>query len=133
MLINMKNKSGLNRIIDLTGKRGLVIGIANEHSIAYGCAQKFRDANAELAITFLNTKADRYVRPLAIKLQSPLIMPCDVLKEKDMVALFKAIEKNRSERCGFFWVLLTEAIDTGVQASHSEITLASRRSHRSLS
>ena len=52
-------------LIDLTDKQGLVAGIANEHSIAYGCAEKFRDANAELATTFLNAKAEPFMRPLA--------------------------------------------------------------------
>ena len=94
MPINMQSKTAPHRIIDLTDKRGLVIGVANEHSIAYGCAQKFRDANADLAITFLNAKAEPHVRPLAVELQSPLIMPCDVLNENDMVILFKSIEEK---------------------------------------
>ena len=54
----------------LSGKKGLIIGIANEHSLAYGCARHFRAAGAELAITYLNTKAEPYVRPLAEALQS---------------------------------------------------------------
>ena len=81
-------------IIDLSKKQGLVTGIANEHSIAYGCAEQFREAKAELATTFLNAKAEPYMRPLALKLQSPLILPCDVQKEEEIVALFSAIEKK---------------------------------------
>ncbi|MGO9419211.1 SDR family oxidoreductase, partial [Roseiarcus sp.] len=49
----------------LKGKRGLVVGIANEHSIAYGCAVKLRAFGAELAVTWLNDKAEPYVRPLS--------------------------------------------------------------------
>ena len=49
----------------LGGKKGLVVGIANEHSIAWGCAKAFHVAGAEVAITFLNQKAESYVRPLA--------------------------------------------------------------------
>ena len=48
----------------LTGKKGLIVGIANEHSLAYGCARHFRASGAELAITYLNMKAEPYVRPL---------------------------------------------------------------------
>lgn len=72
-------------IIDLGNKQGLVTGIANEHSIAYGCAEKFREANAELAITFLNAKAEPYVCPLALQLKSSLILPCDVQKEEEII------------------------------------------------
>jgi enoyl-[acyl-carrier protein] reductase I len=81
-------------IIDLRNKQGLVIGIANEHSIAYGCAQQFREANAELATTFLNAKAEPYVRPLALQLKSPIILPCDVQQEEEISALFAVIEKK---------------------------------------
>ena len=49
----------------LRGRRGLVVGIANEHSIAYGCAVKLRAFGAELAVTYLNERSERYVRPLA--------------------------------------------------------------------
>ena len=49
----------------LLGTKALVLGIANEHSIAYGCARAFRKHGAELAITYLNDKARPYVEPLA--------------------------------------------------------------------
>jgi enoyl-[acyl-carrier protein] reductase I len=79
--------------LSLTGKRGLVLGIANEHSIAYGCAEAFRAAGAELAVTYLNQKAEPYVRPLAEKLGSPLILPCDVRVAGQLEAVFKQIEE----------------------------------------
>ena len=47
----------------LSGKRGLIIEIANEHSIAFGCARQFRSAGAELALTYLNSAAEPFVRP----------------------------------------------------------------------
>ena len=50
--------------MSLIEKRGLVVGIANVHSVAYGCAKAFHEAGAELAITYLNTKAEPYVRPI---------------------------------------------------------------------
>ena len=53
----------------LSGKKGLVLGIANEHSIAYGCAKGFRALGADLAITYLNEKAKRFVEPLANELE----------------------------------------------------------------
>jgi enoyl-[acyl-carrier protein] reductase I len=78
----------------LTGKRGLVVGIANEHSIAYGCAEAFRRAGAEVAVTYLNAKAEPYVRPLAEALQSPIIAPCDVREPGQLEALFERIQKE---------------------------------------
>ncbi|HML28655.1 MAG TPA: SDR family oxidoreductase, partial [Hyphomicrobium sp.] len=78
----------------LAGKKGLVVGIANEHSIAYGCAKAFRDAGADLAITYLNGKAEPYVRPLAEKLESPIIVPCDVREPGQLEAVFARIEKD---------------------------------------
>ncbi len=59
----------------LRGKRGLVVGIANENSIAFGCAAKVRAFGAELAVTYANEKSERYVRPLAEKIQADLIGP----------------------------------------------------------
>jgi enoyl-[acyl-carrier protein] reductase I len=50
------------KIMNLKGKRGLVVGIANEHSIAYGCAKCFRAQGADIAVTYLNGKAEPFVR-----------------------------------------------------------------------
>lgn len=81
-------------ILDLAGKKGLVIGVANAQSIAYGCARVFRQAGAELAITFLNAKAEKYVRPLAERLDAPLILPCDVQNETQINEVFNAIARQ---------------------------------------
>ncbi len=75
----------------LAGKRGLVLGIANEHSIAYGCAEAFRALGAEVAVTFLNDKAKPYVEPLAKTLAAPIFMPCDVSREGELEAVFERI------------------------------------------
>lgn len=75
----------------LTGKKGLIVGIANEHSIAWGCARSFHEAGAELAITYLNEKAEPHVRPLAEQLSTPIIAPLDVTNETEMEALFELI------------------------------------------
>jgi len=55
----------------LEGRKGLAVGIANAHSIAYGCALAFRSLGAELAVTYLNDKARPHVEPLAQELQAP--------------------------------------------------------------
>lgn len=65
-------------LVDLRGKRGLVVGIANEHSIAAGCADAFRKAGAKLAVTYLNEKAEPFVRPVTDRLGCELLLPCDV-------------------------------------------------------
>jgi len=79
----------------LSGKYGLVVGIANMSSIAYGCASAFRDAGAELAVTYLNEKAKPHVEPLAEELGADLFLPCDVREPGQVGALFEAISKHR--------------------------------------
>jgi enoyl-[acyl-carrier protein] reductase I len=78
----------------LSGKKALVVGIANEHSIAYGCASAFRELGAELAITYLNEKAKGFVEPLATALQAPLFLPLDVSKPGELEAVFDRIAKD---------------------------------------
>jgi enoyl-[acyl-carrier protein] reductase I len=78
-------------LVDLTGKRGLVAGIANEHSIAAGCAQAFHNAGAQLAATYLNDKALPYVRAVTDPLDVELLAPCDVRKPGELEALFERI------------------------------------------
>lgn len=82
------------KLVDLNGKKGLVVGIANSDSIAYGCAKMFHDCGAELAITYLNEKADKHVRPLAEQLGSPIVVPCDVSQEGELEAVFAEITKT---------------------------------------
>ncbi len=78
----------------LSGKRGLVVGIANADSIAYGCARAFRDAKAELAVTYLNSKAEPHVRPLAESLDASIIVPCDVREDGQLEAVFDTIARE---------------------------------------
>ena len=75
----------------LEGKRGLIVGIANENSIAWGCAKAFRAFGAELAVTYLNDKAKKYVEPLARELEAPIVMPLDVRTAGQMEAVFERI------------------------------------------
>jgi enoyl-[acyl-carrier protein] reductase I len=75
----------------LKNKKALVIGIANEHSIAYGCAKAFRELGADLAVTYLNEKARPYVEPLARELDAPLFLPLDVSTPGALENVFEAI------------------------------------------
>ncbi|MDR7036027.1 enoyl-[acyl-carrier protein] reductase I [Methylobacterium sp. BE186] len=75
----------------LAGKRALVLGVANAHSIAYGCARVFRRLGAEIALTYLNEKARPYVEPLARELEAPIFLPCDVQRDGDLDAVFRRI------------------------------------------
>jgi enoyl-[acyl-carrier protein] reductase I len=78
----------------LEGKKGLVVGIANADSIAWGCAKAFRAFGAELAVSYFNDKARKYVEPLARELEAPIFMPLDVRVPGQMEALFERIAKD---------------------------------------
>jgi enoyl-[acyl-carrier protein] reductase I len=78
----------------LKGAKALVVGVANEHSIAYGCARAFRELGADLAITYLNEKSKSYVEPLAKKLEAPILLPLDVSRPGELEAVFAAIGKQ---------------------------------------
>ena len=75
----------------LSGRKALVIGIDNESSIAYGCAKAFRELGADVAITYLNEKAKRFVEPLAQELASPIFLPLDVSMPGQLEAVFDAV------------------------------------------
>jgi enoyl-[acyl-carrier protein] reductase I len=78
----------------LEGKQGLIVGIANENSIAWGCAKAFRALGAQVAVTYLNEKAKKYVEPLARELDAPILLPLDVRTPGEMEAVFERIEKE---------------------------------------
>jgi enoyl-[acyl-carrier protein] reductase I len=78
----------------LEGKKGLIVGIANENSIAWGCAKAFRALGADLAVTYLNEKAKKYVEPLARELEAPILMPLDASAPGQMEAVFERIDKD---------------------------------------
>ncbi len=77
----------------MKGKKILIVGIANNQSIAYGCAKKLREQGADLAITYLNAKAERFVRPLAEELGAEIIMPLDVTQQGEMEAVFNSCKE----------------------------------------
>jgi len=78
----------------LKGRKALVAGIANEHSIAYGCAAAFRELGADLAITYLNEKAKPHVEPLARALEAELFLPLDVSASGELESLFEQVAKR---------------------------------------
>jgi enoyl-[acyl-carrier protein] reductase I len=78
----------------LLGQKALVLGIANEHSIAFGCARAFRKLGAELAITYLNDKARPHVEPLARELEAPIFLPLDVQQEGMLEAVFDRVRQT---------------------------------------
>ena len=78
-------------MFDLTGQKALIVGIANEHSIAYGVARALRAQGADLAITYLNDKAEKYVRPLAEDLDAEIIAPLDVSDPQALDSLFNTL------------------------------------------
>ena len=75
----------------LAGQKALVVGIANEGSIAYGCAKAFRSVGADLAVTWLNEKARRFVEPLARELEASIIGEVDVSVPGQLEAIFEQI------------------------------------------
>lgn len=77
--------------LPLAGKRGLVTGIANADSIAWGCAKAFRAMGAELAVTYLNDKALPHVEPLARQVDASLLMPLNLLNEGELETVFDRV------------------------------------------
>lgn len=78
----------------LKGKRGLVVGVANGDSIAFGCAAKLRAFGAEIALTYLNEKSKHYVEPLAQQIDAELLLPLDVSQPGQMKAVFERIQSE---------------------------------------
>lgn len=78
----------------LKGQKALIVGVANESSIAYGCAKAFRTVGADLAVTWLNDKARRYVEPLALELGATIAAPLDVSVSGQLESLFETITER---------------------------------------
>ncbi|WP_325345605.1 enoyl-ACP reductase FabI [Xylophilus sp.] len=77
--------------VPLNGRKGLVVGIANDQSIAWGCAAALREAGAEVAVTWQGEKARPHVEPLAQRLGAPIAQALDVTHSGELQALFDAI------------------------------------------
>ena len=80
--------------LPLAGKRGLIVGVANANSIAYGCAKVMQALGAEVAITYLNDKAEKHVRPLAEAVDASLILPLNVEVPGELEKVFATINET---------------------------------------
>jgi enoyl-[acyl-carrier protein] reductase I len=78
----------------LKDRKALVTGVANENSIAYGCASAFHELGADLALTYASDKTRGYVEPLAQKLETKIFMPLDVTRPEEVDAVFARIEQE---------------------------------------
>lgn len=78
----------------MAGKRGVVFGVANDKSIAWGIAQQLSAAGAEIAFTYLNEALEKRVRPLAESLGSKIILPCDVGSDQEIAAVFDTLKEK---------------------------------------
>jgi enoyl-[acyl-carrier protein] reductase I len=84
----------LSSLALLKGKKALVTGIANDQSIAWGCAKAFRAFGADVAVTYLNDKAKPYVEPLAKEIAASIFMPLDLRRDGQLEAVFENIERK---------------------------------------
>ncbi|CZG10494.1 Enoyl-[acyl-carrier-protein] reductase [NADH] FabI [Legionella pneumophila] len=78
----------------MTHLKGLIVGVANEDSIAWGCANILHETGSELAITYQNEKTKEYVQPLVNKICCPIFMPLDVRNDMQLEALFQRIKTH---------------------------------------
>ena len=78
----------------MAGKKGLIMGVANDRSIAWGIAKKVADQGAELAFTFQGDALEKRVRPLADSVGSDLVLPCDVTDEASVDAVFSTLKSK---------------------------------------
>src|SRR5579862_1018199 len=79
---------------DLTGKHGLVVGVANKRSISWGIAQAAAAAGARLALTYPSARLEENVRELAATLESPLILPCDLADDQQIADLAATLDRE---------------------------------------
>lgn len=77
----------------LAGKKGLIVGVANSHSIATGCAAQMRAQGAEIALTYLNEKAKSFVAPVAEEVGADMLLPMDVTDDAQIEAVFDVLTK----------------------------------------
>jgi enoyl-[acyl-carrier protein] reductase I len=90
----IENIGGVAKMGLMDGKRGVILGVANDMSIAWGIAQQLQAQGAELAFTYLNEALEKRVRPLAESLGSTVVLPCDVARDEDIEQLFAELGKR---------------------------------------
>ena len=81
----------------MDGKRALVLGVANDHSIAWAIAERFAREGARLAFTYPNEAIEKRLRPLAASVEADLILPCDVTRDEEIEASFAAVRERWGE------------------------------------
>jgi len=81
-------------LLDLSGRKGLVVGIANDRSLAWPAALHFRQAGAELAVTYVDERTKPHVAPLAARLDAPILLRCNVNAPQELNAVFDAITER---------------------------------------
>jgi enoyl-[acyl-carrier protein] reductase I len=81
-------------VTDLSGKLGLVVGIANKRSISWAIAQALAGAGARLAVTYPSPRLEENVRELAVTLDNPLILPCDVSSDDQVARLGQSLDRE---------------------------------------
>ncbi|THD72841.1 enoyl-ACP reductase FabI [Thalassobius vesicularis] len=113
-------------MFSLSGKKALIVGIANSHSIAYGIAQALREQGAELAVTYLNEKARPFVEPLAQELEADIFAPLDVTDTAQIDTLFDQIE----ELWGRLDILIHAVAFCPMEDLHGRVTDCSRQGFR---
>ncbi len=116
----------------LEGKKGLILGVANDHSIAWGIAQALHREGADLGFTYVGEALERRVRPLATSLEAKLIEPCDVSSDAQIAALMQRVREvygridilvhaiafaNRDELSGSFLKTTREGFRTALEIS----------------
>ena len=87
-------RTSASAVISKKPLKGLIVGFANEQSIAWGCIQAFDALGAEMAVTYLNEKTRQYTEPLMAKINAPLYLPLDVTDEAQMDAVFSSVKKQ---------------------------------------
>ena len=78
----------------MSGKRGIVMGVANDRSIAWGIAKKLASEGAEIAFTYQGDALKKRVKPLAESIGSKILTPCDVTNTESMISTFETLKKN---------------------------------------
>lgn len=104
-------------------KIALVVGVANSHSIAAGCAHAFANAGAEVALTYVNEKAKAYVQPVADAVGAKLLLPLDVEAEGEMEIVFEEIR----QRWGRLDILVHSIAYCPADDLHGRVTDCSRK------
>jgi len=113
----------MNKYFDLTGLNGLVVGIADANSIAFGCAKIASELGAKLCVTYLNDKAKIYTEPLAKIVKADLFLPCNVEEENQVDGVFDTI-KNKWGKLDFLIHAIAFAPKSDLQGRMVDSSLA---------